>query len=83
MDRAWPCILCWLGCGRLVPGTLILRGKGARMSGRGLIPCFIYIIFIVIIIIIIIFFFFIRSMDFPVIEENTGLRLSAERGRCP
>ena len=45
------------------------------MSGRGLIPCFIYIIFI-----IIIYFFFIRSMDFPVIEENTGLRLSAERG---
>jgi hypothetical protein len=48
------------------------------MSGRGLIPCVIYIIFII----IIFFFFFvsIRSMDFPVIDENTGLRLSAEGG---
>ena len=45
------------------------------MSGRGTYSmCHIYILLLLKI------FFFIRIMDLPVIAENTGLRLSFERG---
>ena len=54
MDSAWPCILVSFGLWTFSPRYPHITWKGARMSGRGLIPCVIYIIFIIIIIIIII-----------------------------
>ena len=50
MDSAWPCILVSFGLWTFSPRYPHKTWKGARMSGRGLIPCVIYIIFIIIIV---------------------------------
>ena len=68
MDSAWPCILVSFGLWTFSPSYPHITWEGARISGRGLIPCVIFLIFITIIIIFVcfffVFFFFLRRMDF-------------------